>query len=56
MIQKYSKRSDKIVSSLAKLTKVESAAVKYEKMTGMPNKFKVPSPIIPKLKKIKLIR
>lgn len=42
MKNKYSKRSDKIISNLAKLSKVEAGIVKIEKKTGLPSKFKVP--------------
>lgn len=42
MKTKYSKRSDKIVSNLAKLSKVETGIVKIEKKSGLPSKFNVP--------------
>lgn len=57
MIQKYAKRSDENLVMLAKLanTGLKEAYV-AEKTSGLPNKFKVPMPIVPKLKKIKLMK
>lgn len=42
MKNKYTKRSEKILSNLAKLSKVENNIVKIEKKTGLPSKFKIP--------------
>lgn len=50
MINKYSKRSDKVVSNLAKLSKAETKIVMIEKKTGMPGKFNVPSVKVPSIK------
>ena len=44
------KRSDKVVSNLAKLSNAETKIVLIEKKAGMPNHFNVPNVQVPKLK------
>jgi hypothetical protein len=43
VMERYSKRSDKSLLILAKLSNVPSKILTIEKKVGLPNKFKVPN-------------